>query len=91
MNDKFVQITGPFTLNEEIVDKIKAETGFNFLYIKKIGIQTEPASAHKVSINGQIFEIGKTGILEFNEVQITSLNFLQDETSFTIIDLIVGE
>ena len=85
-NQKFIQIKGPFTVDEEIIDRIKAETtGFD--YIKKLGIQTKVAN--KCKINNQIFEIGKTGILEFNDVEITSLSFMQDEPDATLIDCII--
>lgn len=91
MNNKFFQIAGPFNANEELIDKIKVEAGYDLTFIKKVGIQIPsfPSSAHLISINGQIFEIGKTNILEFNEVEITSLFFLQNEIEFAIIDLII--
>jgi hypothetical protein len=86
-NDKFVQLHGPFEANNELVDLIKANYS-DFTNIKKLGIQS--ISTHKCMIDGQSFEIGKTEILEFNEVSITSLYFLQDEPATTLIDCILG-
>ena len=87
INDKFVQIHGPFQQNEELVDIIKKDFP-SFLNIKKLGIQS--ISTHICCINGQNFEIGKTEILEFNEVSITSIYFKQDEPATTLIDCILG-
>lgn len=85
-NDKFVQVHGPFSKNEEIIDIIKKNVP-SFLSIKKLGIQS--ISTHKCKINGQDFEIGKTEILEFNEVEIKSIYFEQDEPKSTLIDCIL--
>lgn len=87
INDKFVQLHGPFKKDEELVDIIKKDYP-NFLNIKKLGIQS--VSTHFCSINGQNFEIGKTEILEFNNVGITSLYFNQDEPATTLIDCVLG-
>lgn len=86
-NDKFVQIHGPFKREEELVDRIKKDYS-DFFNIKKIGIQSSPS--HMCYINGQLFEIGKTEILEFNEVNITSFYFKQDEPATTLVDCILG-
>lgn len=86
MNKKFIQIKGPFKTKENIISYIKDDYP-DFRYIKKIGIQTKVSN--KCNINGEIFEIGKTGILEFNDVKIISLFFLQDESEFTLVDCII--
>lgn len=87
INDKFVQIQGPFKQNEELINIIKKDFP-SFLNIKKLGIQS--ISTHICCINGQNFEIGKTEILEFNEVSITSIYFKQDEPATTLVDCILG-
>jgi hypothetical protein len=87
MNYSFIQIQGPFKKNQDIVSYIKKTINNDFKYIKKIGIQTE--TKNYVSINNKIFEIGKTGILEFDNVQINSLFFMQDEQSTTLIDCVL--
>lgn len=86
-NDKFVQVHGPFKQGEELVDIIKKDFP-SFLNIKKLGIQS--ISTHICCIDGQNFEIGKTEILEFNEVNVTSIYFKQDEPATTLIDCILG-
>jgi hypothetical protein len=59
----------------------------DFTSVVKIGIQSKVG--HQCKINDYVFEIGKTGILEFNDVEIFSLSFLQDEEESTIIDCII--
>lgn len=86
-NNKFVQIHGPFKQGEELVDIIKKDFP-SFLNIKKLGIQS--ISTHICCIDGQNFEIGKTEILEFNEVNVTSIYFKQDEPATTLVDCILG-
>ena len=87
MNDKFIQIRGPFFAGQDLISYIKTEYKTNFNYIKKIGIQTKVKN--EITINNEDFEIGKTGILEFDNVQITSLSFKQDELSSTLIDCVL--
>jgi hypothetical protein len=87
INDKFIQLHGPFKANEELINIIKKNYINNFNSIKKIGIQS--ISTNICCINGQNFEIGKTGILEFNEVNITSLYFKQNELATTLIDCLL--
>ena len=48
-----------------------------------------PINIKTITINNEDFEIGKTGILEFDNVQITSLSFKQDELSSTLIDCVL--
>lgn len=87
MNDKFIQIRGPFSAGQDLISYIKTEYKTNFNYIKRIGIQTKVKN--EITINNKDFEIGKTGILEFDNVQITSLSFKQDELSSTLIDCVL--
>ncbi len=87
INDKFIQIQGPFKAKNDIIQYIRNNYNPNFWYIKRIGIQTE--IGHICNIDGNLFEIGKTGILEFNNVRIYSLYFLQNEPESTLIDCII--
>lgn len=88
MNDKMVQITGPFAAREDIVSDIRSRYDPDFLYIKKCGIQAK--GEHMVNINGNLCEIGsRTEMLEYNNVKITSMYFLQDEPRWTTIDCIL--
>jgi hypothetical protein len=86
MNDKFIQVQGPFKQGEDIVTKMKQDNTI-FSYIQKLGIQSK--TGNQVALNGVLFEIGSTGMLDFDDVKITSLVFHQDETDRTIIDCIV--
>ncbi|AXF52491.1 MAG: hypothetical protein [Caudoviricetes sp.] len=87
MNNKFFQLQGPFNRNEEIVDRIRSSNS-NFRYIKRIGIQSE--EGNKCKINGISFEIGRNKILEFDEVEVQSLMFSQNETEGTLVDCVLG-
>ena len=86
INDKFIQLHGPFAKETELIGRIK-DSFPNFKSIKKLGIQSIPT--HLCSINGVTFEIGKTNILEFNEVAVKSLYFKQDEPATSLIDCIL--
>lgn len=87
INDKFVQLQGSFKKNEELTNIIKKNFP-SFQNIKKIGIQS--IEDNICCINGIDFIIGKTGILEFDNVYITSIFFRQDEPKTTLIDCILG-
>lgn len=85
LNGYIGQINGPFTANVELMPFIQEEANKTVNYLLKLGIQTEVRN--EVIINGKTFEIGKTGILEFDKgVEITSIVFSQDVDSRTIID-----
>ena len=56
--------------------------------IFRVGISSMPY--HKVKINGETFEIGKTGILEIQDSIISSIIFLQDEDPSTIIEFMAN-
>ena len=86
INEKFVQLHGPFVAGEELVDIIKRNCS-NFLGIVQLGIQS--IHNHVCCINGQDFLIGKTEILEFSEVSINSLYFKQNEPATTLIDCVL--
>ena len=85
MNDKFFQLKGPFKANQDLVQLIETESAMS--YIKKLGIQSIPS--HKCNINNKVFEIGKTDLLEFDDVMITSLFFLQEEPESTLVDCVL--
>lgn len=87
MNGSFIQLRGPFAKNQDLIDYIKKNLDPSFKHIKKIGIQSQ--KGHLININGKTFEIGFTKILEFNNVQIKTLSFLQEESNTTLIDCII--
>ena len=86
MNNKNVQLRGPFNQDEELVDKIKAEAS-DFRSIERIGICARVRDS--VKLNNETFEIGKTGILQFDNVRITSIKFMQDENESTFVDCVL--
>ena len=87
LKDGFVGMEREVAENWKKKDIIKKNFP-SFLNIKKLGVQS--ISTHMCCINGQNFEIGKTEILEFNEVNITSIYFKQDEPATTLVDCILG-
>ena len=87
------QVIGPFVANEEIYDIIKENCIEKILYVKHIGIQIDDMQNQvkwvnhpTVFINGKEYEIGKTGILELINTEITSIYFPIDRNENTIID-----
>lgn len=79
------QQKGPFKAGENIMGKILQEPTYtNVSYLFKIGISTIPH--HKVKINNVSMEIGKTGMLEVRDTNITSIVFEQDEDLNTFVD-----
>lgn len=88
MNRGFFQLTGPFERNEELIDKIR-ETNPGFNYIKKLGVQSK--MGHQLKINDKQFMIGEKDLIEFFDVNITSIFFLQDENEKTILDFILKD
>ena len=81
MKNSFIQLSGPFSAYRNVLENLESH---NF---KHIGIQSE--TSHLVRVNGEEYEIGKTGMLEFSDVIIDSLAFLQQESELTIIDAIL--
>ena len=93
------QIFGPFKANQELMDLIAKQCTSAPKYIKHLGIQTEthnvlihPNTLIEMIIGGQkqSIEIGKTGIYEIGNTNITSIKFLNDRDNNTIIDFTVG-
>lgn len=78
------QLLGPFTANEELIDLIQQDAIREIDYVKHLGIQTDIGIF--VSVNGNIVEIGKTGIYEIGNTQVNSIFFLNDTDDNTIID-----
>lgn len=79
---KFNQLQGPFDINKNIFNLLN-----NFSYTEKVGIQSKPGTI--CTINKKEFEIGKTGILEFEGIRITSLSFNTPVGDNTLVDFIL--
>lgn len=84
MNKFYGQVRGPFTAGEDVFAKIKAEMGGTSNYLSTLGIQT--FCGKLVNINGNQFEIGQAEMLDFEDINVTSLSFGSDVGEETIID-----
>jgi len=95
------QVFGPFYANQELMDLIANECVSVPKYVKHLGIQTEPHNALIYSDNSKILidmiicgkkqsiEIGKTGVYEIGNTEVTSIKFLEDRDNNTVIDFTV--
>lgn len=95
-NGFFGSIQGPFVAGEELLSKIQEQCQNEISYLSKIGVhyvnffdldlsgQYIPKII--VIINGIEFQIGKTGILELEDTNITSIYFLNDTDDRVYID-----
>ena len=97
-NEFFGSLQGPFNANEELITKIQEECSETIDYISKIGIHyfinynlvdltgvitpTPPT----IVINNKEFQIGKTGVLEFEDTNITSIYFSENTSDSIYID-----
>ena len=81
------QLIGPFEENEELFEKINDNAIEEVAYVNHLGIQTDVSNY--VYINGEKYEIGKTGIYEIGNAKVTSLYFAQNVDNNTIIDYTV--
>lgn len=83
-NGRTGQLVGPFFAGEELFTKIQDDAIEEVDYVDHLGIQTKVKNF--VYINGEEYEIGKTGIYEIVNAKVTSIYFSQDVDSNTIID-----
>ena len=92
------QIHGPFAANQDIFELISNQCTTRPRYILHLGIQTRtdnivihPEALVEITNHNQTmtYEIGKTGIYEVGNTEITSLRFLNDRDNNTIIDFTV--
>lgn len=84
INGYMGQLVGPFSANVELYDLIVAAAAQPIKYVSHIGIQTD--IRNYIYINGKEYEIGKTGIYEIGNTEITSIYFAQDTDENSIID-----
>lgn len=88
-------LQGPFLANEELLTKIQADCNNVINYISKIGIHYSENFNLDINgnffpqifviLNGKQFQIGKTGSLDFEDVQITSVQFKQNVSNNVVI------
>ena len=96
INGFFGQVVGPFKQNVQIFNVLNQQSGRRINYISKLGIhcgynfdldikgQWYPQI--NVRINNKEFTIGKTGILELEDCQVTSIQFLNGTGDNVYID-----
>ena len=78
------QLKGPFKANQELFELMKSDAAIDIKYVKQLGIQTDVSAI--VIINNKEYEIGKTGIYEIGNTDITSIMFKADTDDNTLID-----
>lgn len=86
INDKFVQLTGPFEIRQDLIPIIRKQCS-DFHFVTRLGISA--VDGDMVSINGEVFEIGKTGMFEVKNINISSIYFLKDMPETTIVDCVL--
>ena len=91
-NGFFGIIEGPFTANEEIFTKIQEQCRYSIKYINKIGIVYTGSLGFIefpeifVILNNIQFQVGQNGILELEDVEITSIKFKNNINDKVYID-----
>lgn len=83
------QLKGPFIANEEIMDLIRAAAAVEVDYVWHLGVQTDVRAM--IKINGQEIEIGKTGMYEIGNTEITSIVFIENTDENSIIDYVIKQ
>ena len=78
------QLQGPFKANEDLYKKIKDNARTDFEFVSHLGIQVEKDTM--VNINGKSFQVGRTGIYEVGNTEITALHFEEDTDEYSLID-----
>lgn len=82
-----------FEAEKNLVSLIKANSKFNEIYLKRIGIMAQPGDKIKFRNKDQQKEIevliGKTGMYEIDNVNISQLAFVENSDSKAIIDYIL--
>lgn len=97
INGFFGNLQGPFLANQELFMKIQEECVNQINYLSKLGIHyvgdfdldlegQRQGFQIFIKINGISFQLGKTRMLELEDVQITSLQFEQDMPEQCYID-----
>ena len=93
INGFFGSLQGPFAANEELFTKIEEQCNNTVNYITKLGIHyvnnhdlNLKENQYFVKINNIDFQIGKTCVLELEDVEITSIQFMQNVNDRFYID-----
>ena len=97
VNGFFGNLQGPFLANQELFTKIQEQCSGQINYLSKLGIHyvggfdldLEGKRQNRqifIRINDIEFQLGKTRMLELEDVQITSIQFQQDMNQMCYID-----
>ena len=101
-NGSFGSIQGPFAADEEILTRVQEDCAYQIDYLSKLGItfvgnidfvvEDKNYRTYRreklafVRINGKQFQIGRTRMLELQDVQVRSIQFVQDTDDNVYID-----
>lgn len=92
INGFFGHISGPFAANEQVITKIQQQCLYPIKYISKIGIvytgnlNSIQFPRFSIMLNNIQFQIGKTKMLELEDVRITSIKFKENINDKIYID-----
>ena len=89
MNGYMGQLKGPFQANEELFTKIQNTSSEKIAAVQHLGIQTVTEDLVMIEINGKEIEIGKTGMYEVRNTEITSIKFKTNVDENTLVDYVI--
>ena len=89
MNSYMGQLKGPFQADEELFTRIQNASSEKIAAVQHLGIQTVTEDIVMIEINGKEIEIGKTGIYEVRNTEITSIKFKTDVDENTLVDYVI--
>lgn len=89
MNGYMGQLKGPFQADEELFTKIQNTSSEKITAVQHLGIQTVTGDLVMIEINGKEIEIGKTGMYEVRNTEITSIKFKTNVNENTLVDYVI--
>ena len=89
MNSYMGQLKGPFQADEELFTKIQNTSSEKIAAVQHLGIQTVTGDLVMIEINGKEIEIGKTGMYEVRNTEITSIKFKTNVDENTLVDYVI--
>ena len=89
MNGYMGQLKGPFQADEELFTKIQNTSSEKIAAVQHLGIQTVTEDFIMIEINGKEIEIGKTGMYEVRNTEITSIKFKTNVDENTLVDYVI--
>ena len=89
MNGYMGQLKGPFQADEELFTKIQNTSSEKIAAVQHLGIQTVTEDLVMIEINGKEIEIGKTGMYEVRNTEITSIKFKTNVDENILVDYVI--